>query len=468
MILLTSYTPAARAAEASTGKLFIQVAAGLFYSVALRKDGTVWTWGRNIHGEMGTEKTPTKLWYPYPIRLQGLTDIVSISVDGIEGYQLAVKKDGTVWEWGKDPLDYGESVLPRQVKGLSGVKAVASYDHSALALLQDGTVVSWIRKSRDDMADVKPTRLAGLSNIASLTVNHAIARDGSLYTWPFKYDQPHNNWVTGEPFKLAGLTNIRKAVGSSEGGYAIDAKGQVWSWLIDSQASTASTAKMLAYRQKPTRVFSGYRVKDFAFGYKKAQLLTEDGALYSITASGKAYRTTGLPALQAFSAESYHTLALDREGHIWGWGANQWYETGSETSAPDGMVYKPVQVKPGVDVFVNGQLFSTIVPSIEAGGTAWLPIKLFAPAAGIRIDWLTPGGGYTLTKDDKTLTVQFIDGKLNLKLNGEQLNDPIISGLYRDSGTPAARWQTAPYQLLTYLGLQADWDAKTHELYVSK
>ena len=68
---------------------------------ALAKDGTVWSWGYNYHGQLGNG---TKANSSLPVKVKigdgsvDLTGVVSIAA----GYynSFAVRKDGTVWSWG--------------------------------------------------------------------------------------------------------------------------------------------------------------------------------------------------------------------------------------------------------------------------------------------------------------------------------------------------------------------------------
>ena len=84
-----------------------------------------------------------------PLQIRGLTDIKAIAA----AYQLtiALKKDGTVWTVGvwREPEQLGNgtdaksSIKPVMVVGLTGVTAVAGGYMHALALKSDGTVWSW-------------------------------------------------------------------------------------------------------------------------------------------------------------------------------------------------------------------------------------------------------------------------------------------------------------------------------------
>ena len=132
------------------------VAAGRWHSLALKNDGTVWAWGDNSAYQLGTgsqndHNTPVEVKGPDGVGY--LTDVVAIAA----GYDwnLAVKSDGTVWSWGDN--SYGqlgvnsnnEHGYPVQVHGLGnvgylgGIRDVAAGERHSLAVAKDGTVYSW-------------------------------------------------------------------------------------------------------------------------------------------------------------------------------------------------------------------------------------------------------------------------------------------------------------------------------------
>jgi alpha-tubulin suppressor-like RCC1 family protein len=100
----------------------VAVAAGDRHSLALKADGTVWGWGNNLSGQLGNGT-----WQPYhytPVKALNLTDVVA--VDAGYGHSMAVKGDGTVWTWGdnrRGQLGDGTTLrdrnTPGQVMGLS-------------------------------------------------------------------------------------------------------------------------------------------------------------------------------------------------------------------------------------------------------------------------------------------------------------------------------------------------------------
>jgi hypothetical protein len=426
-----------------------QVEAGTYYSVALRNDGTVWTWGRNLWGEMGIEKKATIKHFPHPLRLPALTNVTNLSVDGQDGYQLGVKSDGTVWEWGRDPFVYRQSILPRQVQGITGAASVSAYGGIASALLKNGTVVSWARLGGDDHSAVKGTAIVGLTNVIAIStqgmVNYAIVKDGSVYAWYAKLDDKRN-LVVSQPLKLKGLSHVKQVSSIWDTGYAVDTDGAMWTWKL-----TVSSKHAIAYAAKPVRVFTRVKARSFSSNL----LLTDAGVVYNIV-NGKLVKVNGLPVVTSISRGGYHQLALDSQGHVWGWGANKWFETGSPTSSQGGMVYKPTQLQPGVDIELNGKLVDTIIPAYESDSTVQIPIKLLAAELGIRFT-AENDGTVTLTRGKSAVVIQRYAGQITIELNGMPFETKSSIG-------SSAGSITIPYELLEYIGIEAKWDSTAHRL----
>ncbi|MGA9140464.1 MAG: hypothetical protein WBZ29_09585, partial [Methanocella sp.] len=119
------------------------VAVGLYFAVALKEDGTVWTWGSNYCGQLGTGKLDDSY---DPVPVQGLSDIIQVSA-GTE-HALALSKDGTVWSWGRS--QYGQvgdgTTTDRDspVKlDLPKIVSISAKGDNSMALDVDGNVWTW-------------------------------------------------------------------------------------------------------------------------------------------------------------------------------------------------------------------------------------------------------------------------------------------------------------------------------------
>ena len=121
-----------------------QVSAGTYYTLAVRSDGTVWAWGLNGNGELNGSANKTVQLTPEQV--PGLSGITQVATDGF--HTLALRSDGTVWSWGTN--DHGEigdgttkaSSSPEPLS-LSAVTQIAVGSATSAAIRFDGTLLTW-------------------------------------------------------------------------------------------------------------------------------------------------------------------------------------------------------------------------------------------------------------------------------------------------------------------------------------
>jgi alpha-tubulin suppressor-like RCC1 family protein len=195
----------------------VAIGGGTYHSLALKRDGTVWAWGRNVAGQLGDGSTTDR---PTPVRVMltdalPLTGVVAIAAG--EGHNLALIGDGTVWAWGWN--DYGQTGdnasnvhrirnWPVQVTGaggagvLTGITTIAAGERHSLALRDDGTVWTWGWSRYGQLGD-------------GTTGNHAC----------HTYDR-----CRGAPVRVTGLGNVRAVAGGGKHSLAVTTDGRVWAW----------------------------------------------------------------------------------------------------------------------------------------------------------------------------------------------------------------------------------------------
>jgi alpha-tubulin suppressor-like RCC1 family protein len=199
----------------------VAIAAGRQFSLALKADGTLATWGQN--------------YIP-----KELTNVVGIAAAGHAS--AVIQPNGTLVEWVGDPSmhQYGE-LSP--VVGISNVIAIAMGQGSIItrniALLRDGTVRSWGRQS--DYRDEEPT--AGLSNIVAVAVSggHTLAMkcDGTVLGWGANESGQATGtpttklpWLSAGEVRIDGhpLTNITSVAAGDGYSLALSKDGRLVAW----------------------------------------------------------------------------------------------------------------------------------------------------------------------------------------------------------------------------------------------
>jgi alpha-tubulin suppressor-like RCC1 family protein len=238
----------------------VAIAAGTDHSLALKSDGTVWAWGDNEDGELGN--------YPFalensdvPVQVSGLSSVAAIAAGS--AFSMALKSDGTVWTWGINSYGNlgngtfgGTTYMPGQVTGLTGVMAIASGDLHQLALKKDGTVWAWGENEYGEVGNGTftnpsapgigtPVQVSGLAGVTAISggdsYSLALKSDGTVWAWGLNDDgQLGNGTATFSgttpgccsdiPGRVSGLTGVTGIAAGFDHGMAVKSDGTVWAW----------------------------------------------------------------------------------------------------------------------------------------------------------------------------------------------------------------------------------------------
>jgi alpha-tubulin suppressor-like RCC1 family protein len=168
-----------------------KLATGFVHTLALKTDGTLWAWGNNSDGELGQPPTNRSLLKPTQIGVE--TDWAEISVGA--GHSIALKRDGSLWTWGQG--QYGQlgdgttsnRYIPVRISPDLGWKSIAASDFNGYALRNDGTIWAWGLDPTNGMPMkhnvLVPTRIDAGTNWSFISavdyVLMALKSDGTLW-----------------------------------------------------------------------------------------------------------------------------------------------------------------------------------------------------------------------------------------------------------------------------------------------
>jgi alpha-tubulin suppressor-like RCC1 family protein len=216
----------------------------------LKDDGTLWALGSNAHGRTGRGTISGDTTSPTLVVPDN--DWATVAA-GLE-HSLAIKTDGTLWSWGSNEnyrtgqaSNIGNTLVPTQIGIDNNWSKVATSEGRSLAIKTNGTLWSW--GSNENGATGQgvttgntetPTQVGTdndwLEIKAGGRVNSAIKTDGTLWSWGGGGTGGSRNIGNGvttsisAPTKIGVDTNWSKVSVGSRHSLAIKTDGTLWSW----------------------------------------------------------------------------------------------------------------------------------------------------------------------------------------------------------------------------------------------
>ena len=236
--------------------------AGVYITLAIKTDGTLWAWGNGANGSLGQNSTTS---YSSPVQVGALTNWSNVDAFGAA---IAIKTDGTLWSWGSNGfghLGQGDIVLrssPVQVgTGTSWASATITWE-AAAAVKTDGTLWTWGSNGYGQLGQntaggnaftalgnrSSPVQVGALTNWSQASVGHrgespygasvAVKTDGTLWAWGGNYygscglgDSYQTNSVRrSSPVQVGALTNWSFAQMGYYHTIGTKTDGTLWSW----------------------------------------------------------------------------------------------------------------------------------------------------------------------------------------------------------------------------------------------
>ncbi|MBQ9932755.1 MAG: hypothetical protein IJO69_02845 [Ruminiclostridium sp.] len=341
-------------------------------SAAVDENGTLYTWGLNNYGQLGSDNQANaedENGTPYQtVPLAVLEDVKAVALGDFHG--AAIKEDGTLWTWGcndngqvgkkkvndKDVMWYRARILPRRL--------VTPYQSVPVQIMEDVAKVS-----------------------AGDYFTAAVKTDGTLWTWGSNWhgelgnnhEKDHRAKVGAcrkEPtFIMEGVADV--ACGSW---HTLILKTDGTLWACGSNESGQLGIKEVADQAVPVQVMTD--VAAIAAGGVYSAAVKTDGTLWTWGDNEYAQLGTGdtrphstpvqvMEDVAQVSLGAYHTFAIKTDGTLWGWGWDRFNQLGTGqplTGGAQRYTKEPAQVMTDA-ALVDAGTWSTL--AVKTDGTVW-------------------------------------------------------------------------------------------------
>ncbi|MGO8930800.1 MAG: RCC1 domain-containing protein [Limisphaerales bacterium] len=241
--------------RAASGNDWKQAVAGGIHSVALKNDGTLWAWGNNWAGSLGTGSTSNSA---VPVQVGSSTNWIKVWAGMLE--TVALQSDGSLWYWGGNPdpaLDQrvGSILVPTRISLDTNWVDVGFGPWTVFAIKSDGTLWTWGQNAdaytdaHDPALDTTPTRVGTSSDWRSISAcglwwcQGLTKKDGSLWLMDASDGQLNGPRLPYKPVKFRRVELQKDVVAYAAGAahaaapgihapieVALTRDGEVWTW----------------------------------------------------------------------------------------------------------------------------------------------------------------------------------------------------------------------------------------------
>lgn len=208
-----------------------------YHSLALKIDGTLWAWGFNFNGELGDGTNISKNT-PFQVITGNNDTWKAISAGGT--HTLAIKTNGTLWTWGGNDLgqlgngNNSDVFFPAQIGNDTDWTAISSGDRHTMALKANGTLWVCGYDSNGPLGILTQVGTAtNWTKIAAGAFHKVGLRGNSLYSWGFNlYGQlgDGTNLSKTSPTLITTATNWDKIAAGGYNTIALKTDGGLSTW----------------------------------------------------------------------------------------------------------------------------------------------------------------------------------------------------------------------------------------------
>ncbi len=394
-----SLVPVGTVEAAAPGGATAAIESGYFHTLLVTANGTLWAWGNNSRGQLGTGDRNASM---SPKQVGTAANWKSVAAGWY--HSLGVRTDGTLWGWGDNgsgQLGLGNrqsKTAPTQVGTATNWVAVAAGQYHSLGLRSDGTLWSWGSDDEGQLGatgGASPTQVGTAANWVSIAAGDrhslGVRSDGTLWGWGWNEAYQLG---TGDmsrrttPFQIGTATNWASVGADFRYSFGVRQDGTLWGWGWNTQGQLGLGD--VNNRALPTRVGEASNWQAVYPGRVHCHGIQSDGSLWSWGSNGDGElglgdvmqrllpSRTGTYAWVVVSSGDAFSAGVRADGVVYGWGRNEGGQLGTGDRAA---YYRPQRCDmPAMDW---PPTVNTVAPSRILGTMATLNGYLYSLGTGM-------------------------------------------------------------------------------------
>lgn len=335
--------------------------AGSGHAMAIKGDGTLFTWGSDNFAQLGNGFGTSPKTSPTQVANSGQFQFIAAGTQ----HSMAIHNAGTLYGWGQNNLgqtgignDAAAIHVPTQIGTENDWAAVFPADIHTIGLKTSGTLWGWGSNFNGQLSNEVVTQQLERLQIGTDTdwqtvaaankFTLALKTNGTIWAWGANADGQLGNGTTvssNMPAQIGTDTDWQKIAAADNHALALKTNGTLWAWGSNvagklGNGTTVSSPVPIQIGTDSDWVFinaeTNYSIAIKSNGTLWAWGIRTNGVMGNNTSSGNQPVPTQIGTdtnWKAVSGGFSHVMAFKTDGSLWAWGSNLHGQFGNGTNS---------------------------------------------------------------------------------------------------------------------------------------